>query len=335
MAPPVRTLGKRLRSTLGYVILATLMLVTPLFVFLPAALFHCAIRNGRRASWIVLPLAAGITLLLLIPAAHAPQTTAAQANSSYSYLLGVVLAIGLPALLVMPMVERGERFGRVLLFALLLAVGGMLATEVIVQATMSFSPYAEQVAGARETTASFTAAYVKAGVPSEAIRFLRKWMNIGIFVLPAFLLIDVAVVFVLSLVMLGRLPAWRQFALRRSVPAPAPYLFRNLSLPEWLLFAFVIGGLSPLVSGMPQRIGANILAVVTFLYLLQGLAIFRSFVAATGAGFAGTFFAYGMLGVLTMTGIAPLLLSIAGLFDTFFDFRHFNRKDHSDESHSH
>ncbi len=236
MAPPVRTLGKRLRSTLGYVILATLMLVTPLFVFLPAALFHCAIRNGRRASWIVLPLAAGITLLLLIPAAHAPQTTAAQANSSYSYLLGVVLAIGLPALLVMPMVERGERFGRVLLFALLLAVGGMLATEVIVQATMSFSPYAEQVAGARETTASFTAAYVKAGVPSEAIRFLRKWMNIGIFVLPAFLLIDVAVVFVLSLVMLGRLPSWRQFALALIVPAPATYLVRNVSRQCCLLF---------------------------------------------------------------------------------------------------
>jgi hypothetical protein len=67
---------------------------------------------------------------------------------------------------------------------------------------------------------------------------------------------------------------------------------------------------------------------------LQGLAIFRSFLVATGAGLAGVLFAYVILGVLTLTGIAPLLLSITGLFDSFFDFRKFNRKDHSDESHS-
>jgi hypothetical protein len=84
---------------------------------------------------------------------------------------------------------------------------------------------------------------------------------------------------------------------------------------------------------MPQRIGANILAVVTFLYLLQGLAIVRSLLAAAGAGFVGVTFAYLMLGLLTLTGIGPLLLSIAGLFDSFFDFRKFKRKDHSDESH--
>jgi hypothetical protein len=96
----------------------------------------------------------------------------------------------------------------------------------------------------------------------------------------------------------------------------------------------VIGGLSPLASGMPQRIGANLLALVSFLYLLQGLAIFRSFLAAAGAGFTSIILAYAFLGVLTITGISPLLLSIAGLFDSFFDFRKFNRKDHSDESHS-
>jgi uncharacterized protein YybS (DUF2232 family) len=117
--------------------------------------------------------------------------------------------------------------------------------------------------------------------------------------------------------------------------ATTPYRFRYLSLPEWLLFAFVIGGLSPLASGMLQQIGANVLVMVLFLYCLQGLAIFRSFVAATGVGMMGSLFAWMLLGLLTLTGISPLLLCIAGLFDSFFDFRHFNRKDHSDESHSH
>ena len=54
---------------------------------------------------------------------------------------------------------------------------------------------------------------------------------------------------------------------------------------------------------------------------------------AAGDEFAGVTFAYLMLGLLTLTGIGPLLLSIAGLFDSFFDFRKFKRKDHSDESH--
>ncbi|HXH40307.1 MAG TPA: hypothetical protein VNN08_16885, partial [Thermoanaerobaculia bacterium] len=102
-----------------------------------------------------------------------------------------------------------------------------------------------------------------------------------------------------------------------------------------LLFAFVIGGLSPLASGMVQQAGLNILAVVTFLYFLQGLAIFRSFVAATTTGAAGSLFAWSILIVLMAMIVGFFLLCIAGLFDSFFDFRHFNRKDHTDESHSH
>ena len=142
------------------------------------------------------------------------------------------------------------------------------------------------------------------------------------------------IVFALSLVLFGRLKSWRAILERRQGVTSSPYLFRNLSLPEWLLFAFVVAGVTPLATGMPQRVGANLLAIVAFLYLLQGLAIFRSFLAAAGAGFSGVFFAYLLLGVLTITGIGPLVLSIAGLFDSFFDFRKFNRKDHSDESHS-
>ncbi len=332
---PVRSFGKRAGSVALYALVAALMLLTPLLVFLPAVLLHCGLRNGRRAAWVLLPLAAALALLLILPGAMSAQTTAAQAYGTYGFLLGLVLAIGVPALIVLPMVERGERFGRVVAIALLVGVGGLLATELIMRTAASFSPLAAHVAAARDTASQFLTAYAKAGVPSDAIRFLRKWMNIGVFVLPSFLVIDVAVVFVISLVTLMRLPAWRQFAQQRGLAAPLPYLFRNLALPEWVLFAFVAGGLAPLLSGMAQRISANVLAAVAFLYLLQGLALFRAFLAATGAGFFATFFAWGLLGLLTITGIAPLLLSIAGLFDSFFDFRHFNRKDHSDESHSH
>jgi uncharacterized protein YybS (DUF2232 family) len=330
---PAQSLGKLVRSMAGYTILAALMFVSPLFVFIPAALLHCGIRNGRRAAWLLLVLSAAIAALMVYPAAlHAP---AAEASMTYGYLLGLVLAIAVPALAVLPMVERGEKFGRVLLYALVLSIAGLVVTELTMRTASGFSPYAAQLAEAHDTATKLVAGYQKAGFPPDAVAFLKRWMDVGSYCLPAFLLVDVTIVFVFSLVMLGRLRAWREAALRRVAPAAAPYRFRNLSLPEWLLVAFVIGGLSPLASGMTQQIGANILAIVSFLFFLQGLAIFRSFVAATGAGVMGSVFAWMLLALLTLTGISPLLLCIAGLFDSFFDFRHFNRKDHSDESHSH
>jgi uncharacterized protein YybS (DUF2232 family) len=332
---PARSFGKQVRSMAGYTIVTALMFVSPLFVFIPASLFHCGIRNGRRAAWLLLLLSAMVAALLVYPSATA--ATAEDASTSYGYLLGLVLAIGVPALAVLPLVERGEKFGRVLILALVLSIVGLLATELTMRTASGFSPYAAQIAETHDTAAKLVAGYQKAGFPPDAVNFLRKWMDIGSYCLPAFLLIDVTIVFVFSLVMLGRLRAWRDVALRRTAPAVAtsPYRFRYLSLPEWLLFAFVIGGLSPLAGGMTQQIGANVLAVVSFLYFLQGLAIFRSFVVGTGAGILGSLFAWTLLGLLTLTGISPLLLCIAGLFDSFFDFRHFNRKDHSDESHSH
>ena len=335
VAMPARTFGKQARSMAGYTLVTALMFVSPLFVFIPASLLHCGIRIGRRAAWLLLLLATSAAALLIYPSAIA--STATEASASYGFLLGLFLAIAVPGLAVLPMVERGEKFGRVLLYALVMCIVGLAVTELTMRTFAHFSPYAAQVAEAHQTAAKLVAGYAQAGFPADAVAFLRKWMDIGSYCLPAFLLIDVTIVFVFSLVMLGRLRAWRDFLVRRMPDAVIvnPYRFRNLSLPEWLLFAFVIGGISPLLTGMPQQIGANVLAMVSFLYFLQGLAIFRSFVASTGVGMMGSLFAWMLLILLTLGGISPLLLCVAGLFDSFFDFRHFNRKDHSDESHSH
>ena len=333
-AIPERTFGRSIRYVSGYAILIAVMLVSPLFVFLPAALFHCILRNGRRITWASLFIGTALAGLLAVAGANAPQVTTAEANTGLAYLVALVLAVALPSMAVSSMVERAESFGRILLAAILLSCVGLAATEVTMRTIARFSPFAEQVVEARADATKLMAALQTAGLPSDVITAMRRWSEIRVFCLPAFLLISVVIVFVLSLVLFGRLQSWRALLERRQVPAgSSPYLFRNLSLPEWLLFAFVIGGLSPLASGMPQRIGANLLAIVSFLYLLQGLAIFRSFLAAAGAGFTSVFLAYVFLGVLTITGISPLVLSIAGLFDSFFDFRKFNRKDHSDESH--
>lgn len=333
-AIPERTFGRSMRYVTGYAILIAVMLVSPLFVFLPAALFHCIVRNGRRITWSSLFIGTAVAGLLAVAGANAPQVTVTEANTGLAYLVALVLAVALPSMAVSSMVERAESFGRILLAAILLSCVGLAATEISMRTVAGFSPFAQQVIEARADAAKLVTALQTAGLPSDVIAAMRRWSDIRVFCLPAFLLVSVVIVFVLSLVLFGRLQSWRALVERRQAAATtSPYLFRNLSLPEWLLFAFVIGGLSPLASGMPQRIGANLLAVVSFLYLLQGLAIFRSFLAAAGAGFTSIFLAYVFLGVLTITGISPLVLSIAGLFDSFFDFRKFNRKDHSDESH--
>ncbi|MEA2162024.1 MAG: hypothetical protein QOK37_151 [Thermoanaerobaculia bacterium] len=327
---PVRSFGKQARSLAGYTILAALMFISPLRMFLPAALFHCGIRMGRRAAWLVFVLSGSIAALLV--AATVKAGNAAFATLLYSDFLGIVLAVGLSSLAVLPLVERGERFGRVLMYAVMIAIAGFAVTELSMRMLTGASPYAAQVAQTHTETAPLVASFVQAGVPAQRLAVFQHWLEIC---LPAQMVIGVILVFVFSLVMLGRLRAWRNYALQRDPAVAAVYLFRNLSLPEWLLFAFVASGLTPLASGMLQQIGANVLAVVAFLYLLQGLAIFRSFIAATRAGFVGSLLAWMLLGFLALTGISQVLLCMAGLFDSFFDFRHFNRKDHSDESHSH
>lgn len=321
---PARSHGRVARSVIGYALLTALMIVSPLLVFVPTALFHCGLRNGRRAAWLVAVLAVALASLALLPG---PKTDAMQ---TWSYLLGVVLAVALPSMAALPMVERGERFGRVLVFLLAGAAIGLAATEIVMQTVYSYSPYAQHLAQAQKTAREMTAAYK---LPPQPSALVQKW---GTYVLPAWILMDLALVFVLSLLMLGRLRAWREHAARRPADQLlGAYLFRNLSLPEWVLFLFVAGGLTPLAHGMLQKVAANVLAIATFLYLLQGLAIFRAVLVAAGTGFAGSMLGWMLLGVLMITGIGPLLLGLAGLFDPFFDFRHFKkRKDDSHESHS-
>jgi len=72
--------------------------------------------------------------------------------------------------------------------------------------------------------------------------------------------------------------------------------------------------------------------VVVFLYFLQGLAIFRSMLVSLGVSLFGTVVGFLLIAVLLSVAVLPL--SITGLFDSFFDFRHFRRKDDSHEGHS-
>ena len=331
-SPPAARPG---RVAVGYGVATALMLISPLLVFAPAALFQCALRNGRRVTWAAFAVAVSLTTLYFVQLANASDTAAAS-RMAFASLAAVVLSIAVPSMAALPMVERAERFGNVLVLALTGSTVGLGLTEIIMRTFGGFSPYALQVAQAEDLTARIVQFYRDNGAHADLLAGMERWMAMAMNVLPAWILVDFCLIFVLSLMMIGRLKAWSAFAANRTVAPPAdrPYLFRNLSLPEWLLFGFVFGGLTPLASGPLQVVAGNVLTLVLFLFMLQGLAVFRYMLVKAGAGAVGSIFGFVLLGLLCITGLGLLLLALAGLFDPFFDFRKLKRKDDSHESHT-
>src|SRR5438270_13993068 len=112
--------GRIVRQITGYAILIAVMLVSPVVkVFLPAALFHCAVRNGRRVTWIALFIGTLLAGAVVVASAQLPGVSAAEAQMAVAYLVMLVLAVALPSMAVVPMVERAESFGRVLMTAII------------------------------------------------------------------------------------------------------------------------------------------------------------------------------------------------------------------------
>jgi hypothetical protein len=330
---PVRPFSRVVRSVAGYGVATALMLVSPLFVFAPASLFHCAMRNGRFAAWTAAILATGLAGVYFAQVANA--TPPSDVKLVYTSFIGIALSIAVPSMLAIPLVENRRKFGVVLTFALAASTIGLGLTELIMRA-MSFSPYAVRLATFTDMINRAADVNRPALVQSSIGRTFLWLVTHSPQVMPAVILFDIALVFVLSLMMFGRLSAWRAFATNRIADTETrrTYLFRNLQFPEWLLFLFVFGGLTPLLSGVAQEIAANVLAIMICLYILQGLAIFRSILVRANAGYVGGTLGFVLLGMLCLTLIGLVLLAGVGLFDPFFDFRKLNRKDDSHESHT-
>ncbi len=335
LMPGDRSFGRVVRSVGVYGVMTTVMALTPLVVFVPAALFQCALRNSRRAGWAAATLAIVLGVAYMVQVTGSPSMPADTVHLAWASFLAVTLSVIVPALLVTPMVQRGESFGRVVVFALLASAIGLVSTEFAIRLATGTSPLALQVAQTHDTAMKVAEMYRAGNAPPELVRRMKEWTGYGMIVLPAWLVIDVALVFILSLLMLGRLKAWRDTVTSRGETGKqGAWAFRAFTLPEGLLFAFVFGGLTPFATGLLQKISANVLAVVAFLYLLQGLAVLRGVLIAAGASFSGSLFALMFLGVLVFMGVGLLLLAVIGLFDPFFHFRNFKRKDESHESHS-
>ena len=318
MTTETRSAGPTGRSIALHGLAAALMFISPLVVFVPAAIISSGLRNGRRGLWFSTLLAAGLLAILF---------SAAESRAAYTPVARMLFEVGVPSAVGLELILRGLMFGPVLLAVLAASFGGFALVEVVMRGFASFSPYRGVIENFRAASQAQVEAYRTAGVPADAISMMeRVTETIATSYMPAVLVIVAALMFALSFVMLPRLKSGRALLPR--------FLFRNFSLPDALLFGFVLGGIAPLLKGIPRTLGFNVLAVAVVLFMLQGLAVFRYHQTRLRLGILGTVLAILTLLLLTPYGVTPFGLFLIGLFDPFFDFRHFNRKEAPNESDS-
>ena len=339
--PTPRPMWRTVRSVAGYALAITFLLFIfpPGFVFVPTLIFVCTLRNGQAGAWssfaLSLLLVSPYLYLLLTNPAGLQIQNPADARLEAALATALLLAICVPALLIVPFMRRGDSFGSLLVLALGFAAAGLGLSEAGFRLLNGFSPYSDQLSRANGTAAQLGQVYQKLGVPID-VAAIQHAMSFATLVLPASFLIEISVVFIISILLFARLKSWREYATRQTAGGPpvSLYRFRNFSLPDWVLFLFIAGAAAPFVSGDLQVVCANLLALVIFLYLMQGLAVLRSLSLRVARTAPAILLGWAGLLMLTVAGIAPFALGIAGLFDPFFDFRNYKRKDDSHESHT-
>lgn len=306
------------RSVLLHGLAAALMFLSPLVVFVPAAILSSGLRNGRKGLWGSTALAA-ILLAMLGSLAGSPGAMTPVAR--------MLFEVGLPSAVGLELIGRGLAVGPVLVATVLVSFGGIVLVEVVMRSFAGHSPWEAIASNFRAASEASAATYEQAGFPAESIAMMERVSNsIASTWMPLLIGTVTILMFALSYTMLPRLRNGRAL-----VPA---FLFRNLSLPVWVLFGFIAGGLAPLASGPVRMVGLNLLGLVALLYLLQGLAVLRFHQVRIRMGILATMLAVFSLLLLTPYGVTPAILFLFGLFDPFFDFRKFNRKEASHESNS-
>jgi len=314
--------GGRMRAPLGialHALVVVLALVIPPFqLFVPAALLSAGIRYGSRAAATTLAIAVAV-VFLGAGGAESPDARLS-AISAASLLL---FQMGIPALALLRLSEMRWTGGRAFIGSLGIAILGVMIVETGLSAIFGYSPYRALSTEARALFDQVIA--MNSGLPADSRQAMETMstMIVGTF-LPAVIVCNTALMLLCSMVFIPRF--------RKGDEAAAEYRLRNLKLPDFLIVGFVVSGLSPFATGAVRDIGLNVLAVVIFLYWLQGLAVVRMVLTRSALRFFSTVPAFLLLAVLAFNWLGIAALALTGLFDSFFDFRKNKRKEDSDES---
>jgi hypothetical protein len=313
--------GGALRTTVIHSVTAAVLFVSPLMMLVPAAFLGAGLKLGVRGMVAAIVGASALIGMLLVMVS--PEGFRA---AELGRLFALGLQFGLPSLAAYHLIQRRFPLGWVIAAAVGVTALSFGAIELFLRAAAGYSVYGALVAEIQTAAAATLELQRTRGTTPEVLSAMESVSAAisGTFV-PALMMITATFAFVASIFAISR---FRSFRLDPS------YLFRNLAFPEWMLILFVIGGISPLLTGALRAAGLNLLAVIAFCFLLQGLAVFRYSLLRWSLGPVGLVAVSVALVVLTLYGAAPFLLFLVGLFDPFFDFRKINRKEEFDESHT-
>ncbi|MFA6954830.1 MAG: DUF2232 domain-containing protein [Thermoanaerobaculia bacterium] len=310
----------RFRTAVGiavHALLVSLTVLPPLTLFVPAIVLSAAFRYGQRAARLVLV----VTVTVMLLGSLAGGSEASLAGFTAAGLL--VFQIGFPALLLAQHAERRIPSGQAFLATFGMALLGVVVVEGIMRIAWGHSPYAGFVAEAGSVFDQAIA--MNAQLPKEYLGMMRKVGDVIVAsFLPAVITANTAIMFLVGVVMIPRL--------KRGDPEAVQYKLRFFALPDWVLLAFIVSGLSPFAEGQLRTAGLNVLAIVALLYWVQGLAVVRMLMSRSPVGFLASAPAFVLLGLVSFNLVGMAVLFLTGLFDSFFDFRNLKRKEDSDES---
>jgi hypothetical protein len=309
------------RAGLGialHALLVVLAVVPPFQLLVPAILVSAGARWGTKGAGLVLAIAVGVVGL------GAFGTETPDARLSAMTAAGLLLfQMGIPALALIRLAEFRVDGGRTLLSALGVAILGILLVEAGLSAMLGASPYRALSQEARALFDQVIA--MNSSLPAESRRAMEQMsaVIVGTF-LPAVIVCNTALMLLVGMVSIPR------FA--KGHEAAEAFRLRNLRFPDLLLVGFIVAGLSPFASGLARDVGLNVLAIVIFLYWLQGLAVIRMVLTRSAVRFLSSAPAFLLLAVLAFNWLGIAAIALTGLFDSFFDFRKTKRKEDSDES---
>lgn len=284
---------------LAFVTLPMIGLLPGLFAPLPAIFY--SLKGDRISGAAIVVIVAAILGLM------------ADTSTIALYLLqSGSLSLALPFFL-----RAGKGAARALAYSVTINLALILVLGIAFGALRGESLDRKVQQGIKASIAQTATFYEKAGLKGDDLETLQQGLTqagavIGR-VYPAMMIISLVIVAGLNMLMLARLAG-------RLPRPPEIGSFLSFKNPEPLVWALIAAGFSMLLPvDAVSRIALNVLIVIVFMYLIQGLAVTAHFFGR----FAVPFFMRVIFYVLLL--VQPYLaigLAIVGIFDIWGDFRH-------------
>ncbi|WP_223922613.1 YybS family protein [Geobacter sp. AOG2] len=269
-------------------------------ILAPFPVMYFRLRHGRS-----------IALIILLTAVTA-LTAVFGVNAAAVYLLQCgIIALVLPELLL-----RGYGAARTIAWTTGVSVA-VLAAAAFIFTQVSGLNLHQSLSGEISTSISRALAlYEKSGVKGEDLSMVKQSMDLAaalvIRIYPSLVTILLGIVAGCNLALIRR-PAFLmgyRFQLGD---------FRELRLPEPLVWVLIVAGFAMLVPSLLVTIPAlNLLVIMTTLYFLQGLAVILAIIARQA--FTGIIRVFLWVMLLVQPYLAAFVAAI-GIFDIWGDFR--------------